>query len=67
MIAPRPPCAVWRGKPRIPAMAKTKPDHKPMRRKSKRVTALPHVDVTAPKRQSAADNPTTTIREKVRK
>lgn len=48
-------------------MAKTKPDHKPMRRKSKRVTALPHVDVTAPKRQPAADNPTTTIREKVRK
>lgn len=31
--------------------AKPAPANKPMRRKSKRVTALPHVDVTAPKRK----------------
>lgn len=31
--------------------AKPAPAKKPMRRKSKRVTALPHVDVTAPKRK----------------
>lgn len=39
-------------------MAKTKkpaPANKPMRRKSKRVTALPHVDVTAPKPIAAED------------
>lgn len=82
--------AQTRGGPAKPAPAK-----KPMRRKSKRVTALPHVDVTAPKRKpipAAAEpkptlwhrfrsaisglfvskrhadaNPTTTVREKVRK
>lgn len=31
--------------------AKPAPAKKPMRRKSKRVTALPHVDLTAPKRK----------------
>lgn len=71
--------------------AKPAPANKPMRRKSKRAvnSLLPHVDVTALKRQSAAPtlwhrfrsaisglfvskrhadaNPTTTVREKVRK
>lgn len=37
--------------PRKGGPAKPAPAKKPMRRKSKRVTALPHVDVTAPKRK----------------
>lgn len=35
--------------------AKPAPAKKPMRRKSKRVTALPHVDVTAPKRPTVEE------------
>lgn len=41
--------------PRKGGPAKPAPANKPMRRKSKRVTALPHVDVTAPKPIAAED------------
>lgn len=43
--------------------AKPAPKKKPMRRKSKRATALPHVDVTAPKRKpiQAAAEPKPTL------